>query len=209
MKCARHLRRTSQPLEQTVHSAWLVAHFILGLYPISDLARRLEAPLRHLLCQSPFFLCAQITRRAPASLLSERAPPAHLPVYTSPPMTVPSDNGPLPPRPLLRAAVLNAVATVHAAEYAVYRPALQDMLPSEPPVYPLCANPLETVDRSSDALQLHELVSASTKWQNASSCFMALLFANGITSHSSLPRRRESMTRGVSIAPTQPPDRLN
>ena len=69
VKCTRHLRRTSQPLEQTVHSARLVAHFILGLYPISDLARRLEAPLRHLLCQSPFFLCAQITRRTPASLL--------------------------------------------------------------------------------------------------------------------------------------------
>ena len=44
------------------------------------------------------------------------------------------------------------------------------------------------------------------------------VFEDGLTSHSSLPRRnvtpypdtgRESMTRGVSIAPTQPPDRLN
>ena len=111
----------------------------------------------------------------------ERAPPAHLPVYTSPPTTVPSDNGPPPPRPLLRAAVLNAAAISpcsrersvpsRSARYAAFR-SLRS--------YPLCANPLETVDRS-DALQLRELVSASTKWQDASSCFMALLFANGIS----------------------------
>ena len=44
----------------------------------------------------------------------------------------------------------------------------------------LCA-PIHS-KRSTDHLMpsIRELVSASTKWQDASSCFMALLFANGI-----------------------------
>ena len=54
------------------------------------------------------------------------------------------------------------------------------MMPSAPPVYPLDAIPLETVDRSSDALQLHELASAWTVCQTAARCFVVLLFANGI-----------------------------
>ena len=53
-------------------------------------------------------------------------------------------------------------------------------MPSAPPVYPLDAIPLETVDRSSDALQLHELASAWTVCQTAARCFVVLLFANGI-----------------------------
>ena len=83
--------------------------------------------------------------------------------------------------PQQRAGVLSAAATVHVGEYAVLCLFLPGMMPSAPPVYPLDAIPLETVDRSSDALQLHELASAWTVCQTAARCFVVLLFANGIS----------------------------
>ena len=83
--------------------------------------------------------------------------------------------------PQQRAGVLSAAATVHVGEYAGLCLFLPGMMPSAPPVYPLDAIPLETVDRSSDALQLHELASAWTVCQTAARCFVVLLFANGIT----------------------------
>ena len=84
--------------------------------------------------------------------------------------------------PQQRAGVLSAAATVHVGEYAGLCLFLPGMMPSAPPVYPLDAIPLETVDRSSDALQLHELASAWTVCQTAARCFVVLLFANGISS---------------------------
>ena len=60
-------------------------------------------------------------------------------------------------------------------------------MPSAPPVGPLDAIPLETVDRSSDALQLHELASAWTVCQTAARCFVVLLFSNGITLPALIP----------------------
>ena len=96
----------------------------------------LEAPLRHLLCISPRTLASLLMREGWA--------------------TVPSDNGPPPPRPLLRAAVLNAAATAHAAENAVYRPALICCLQSLRRI--LCA-PIHS-KRSTD----HLMPSNSVSW---------------------------------------------
>ena len=62
----RNLRAASQPLKQTVDAARLVAHSILGLYPVPDLSRCLESPARHLLGQLPLLIWAQKPRFAPA-----------------------------------------------------------------------------------------------------------------------------------------------
>ena len=66
MTAPRNLRAASQPLKQTVDAARLVAHSILGLYPVPDLSGCLESPARHLLGQLPLLIWAQKPRLAPA-----------------------------------------------------------------------------------------------------------------------------------------------
>ena len=65
MTAPRNLRAASQPLKQTVDAARLVAHSILGLYPVPDLSGCLESPARHLLGQLPLLIWAQKPRLAP------------------------------------------------------------------------------------------------------------------------------------------------
>ena len=84
----RNLRAASQPLKQTVDAARLVAHSILGLYPVPDLSRCLESPARHLLGQLPLLIWAQKPRFAPAchlvaqhSLHTSLSIPAHPRLY--------------------------------------------------------------------------------------------------------------------------------
>ena len=76
------------PLKQTVDAARLVAHSILGLYPVPDLSRCLESPARHLLGQLPLLIWAQKPRFAPAchlvaqhSLHTSLSIPAHPRLY--------------------------------------------------------------------------------------------------------------------------------
>ena len=142
---------------------------------------RMESPLNQRLRWSPpdvVYTPIDVTSSFP-SCGTALPPPLHL--DTSPPTSVPSDNGPPELMPQQRAGVLSAAATVHVGEYAGLCLFLPGMMPSAPPVYPLDAIPLETVDRSSDALQLHELASAWTVCQTAARCFVVLLFANGIS----------------------------
>ena len=88
MTAPRNLRAASQPLKQTVDAARLVAHSILGLYPVPDLSRCLESPARHLLGQLPLLIWAQKPRLAPAchlvpqhSLHTSLSIPAHPRLY--------------------------------------------------------------------------------------------------------------------------------
>ena len=88
MTAPRNLRAASQPLKQTVDAARLVAHSILGLYPVPDLSRCLESPARHLLGQLPLLTWAQKPRFAPAchlvaqhSLHTSLSIPAHPRLY--------------------------------------------------------------------------------------------------------------------------------
>ncbi len=69
MTTPRNLRAAPQPLEQTVDAAMLVAHSVLGLYPVPDIPRRLESPTRHLFGQLTFLFVAQKAGLAPASHL--------------------------------------------------------------------------------------------------------------------------------------------
>ena len=88
MTAPRNLRAASQPLKQTVDAARLVAHSILGLYPVPDLSGCLESPARHLLDQLPLLIWAQKPRLAPAchlvpqhSLHTSLSIPAHPRLY--------------------------------------------------------------------------------------------------------------------------------
>ena len=88
MTASRNLRAASQPLKQTVDAARLVAHSILGLYPVPDLSGCLESPARHLLGQLPLLIWAQKPRLAPAchlvpqhSLHTSLSIPAHPRLY--------------------------------------------------------------------------------------------------------------------------------
>ena len=163
MTAPRDLRAASQPLKKTVDAARLVAHSILGFYPVPDLSRRSESPTRHLLGQLPFFICAQKTRFAPAShlvVLTGRLPSAppvypptallqHLPLYTSPPTSAPSGSGLPQLSPPHRAASPTGPATVHGVKYEGQCHVLTGRLPSAPPVYPPDSNRFEAVDPSS------------------------------------------------------------
>ena len=183
--CPRNLRAAYlQPLgSKTVDAARLVAHSILGLYPVPDLSGCLESPARHLLGQLPLLIWAQKPRLAPACHL---AGTALLP--GAPPLSIPAHPRLYRPvvhshscRRLTELPSRTGPATVHGVVYEGQRHVLPGRLPSVPPVYPPDSRSIRRgrpIMR--DAPQHSMLVTAWMNYKYTASYFQVSLSSNGI-----------------------------